>query len=64
MLPHKMAVPLLLASEQLLCTLHKGTSVVVVEEGLLLIHFQPAWFSQPAGFFSHLEATVVLLWLV
>ena len=32
LLPHKMAVPLLLASEQLLSTLHKGTSVVVVEE--------------------------------
>ena len=37
-----MAVPLLSAPEQLLGTLHKGTSVVVVEEGLLLIHFQPA----------------------
>lgn len=30
-----MAVPLLLASEQLLSTLHKGTSVVVVEEGVV-----------------------------
>lgn len=47
MLPHKMAVPLLLASEQLLSTLHKGTSVVVIEGVLLLIHFQPA--SQPAS---------------
>ena len=49
-----MAVPLLLASERPLSTLHKGISVVFVEEGLLVIHFQPAWFSQPARFFSNL----------
>ncbi len=54
----------MLASEQLLSTLHRGTSAVVVEEGLLLIHFQPAWFSQPASFFSHLQATAVPPWLV
>lgn len=40
MLPHKMAVPLLWASEQLLSTLHKVTSVVAAEEGS---------FSQPAS---------------
>ena len=44
MLPHKMAVPLLLATEQLFSTLHKGT-YVVVEERLLFI--QPEGFSQP-----------------
>ncbi len=44
MLPHKMAVSLVLASEQLLSTLHKGTSVVV-EDGLLVIQFQPAQLS-------------------
>lgn len=41
LLLQKMAVPLLLVSEQLLSILYKGTSVVV-EEGLLDIHFQPA----------------------
>lgn len=41
LLPQKMAVPLLLVSEHLLSILYKGTSVVV-EEGLLDIHFQPA----------------------
>lgn len=54
MLSHKIAVPLLLASEQLFSALHKGTSVVAVKDELLLIHFQPAWFSPPASLFSNL----------
>lgn len=44
-----MAVPLLWASsEQLLATLLILSSVV--EEGLLVIHFQPAWRTEQASF--------------
>lgn len=41
MLPHKMKDPLLQAPEQLLSTLHNGTIVVAIWDGLLVIHSQP-----------------------